>query len=540
MKKRAGLGRLFGVLIAVVACDGNTGEPTGPDTSELPEFVPLVSNPVHSTGASQASVAETDLVYVSLPPGTIEDGVEVTIVNQRTGARVDGFLVNGGFDPLPIAAEVGDTLGASVALLDGTHKTAKFTVPPGRKLIVVRTEPPPGKRDVPLNSNLIVVLSEPVDPGSLTPGSIQLRRNVESVDISLELMAGSPWSVRIRPSSALQPGTTYQLVLTAALRDQGGEPLGVETTISFTTTEEPLPPPGEHGPPVIAFVSTRGVGVSSPLQKPSIYLADAEGRVISRVAEGDSPAWSPDGTRLAFQRTVHVGPGVDRTDIMVANLDGSKLEVLAEGGAHPNWSPDGTTIIFDTESGRENKGIIAVDVVTREKRVLIGYRLDVPAEWGEGWKGHASYSPDGTTIAFIWDLDIDGRSVWLTDADGSHPRTLVDGSCTWPPRWSPDGLRLLLGRWSCMLRSIGLDGSYSRYYAAGAFVSDPAWHPDGTSVVFTWVTGPPTSASPTGTRRRIFITPIARSEPRQLIADDPDSSPEYADTQPTWYRPRGG
>jgi TolB protein len=61
------------------------------------------------------------------------------------------------------------------------------------------------------------------------------------------------------------------------------------------------------------------------------------------------PAWSPDGTKIAFARSVDI----DVYDVYVVNPDGSGLTRLTQPVANtvatnyrPAWSPDGTHILF--------------------------------------------------------------------------------------------------------------------------------------------------------------------------------------------------
>jgi TolB protein len=77
----------------------------------------------------------------------------------------------------------------------------------------------------------------------------------------------------------------------------------------------------------------------------------------------DAPAWSPDGTRIAF-----VGvPSGRRPDIYVMNADGSGLRNLTNTAAQdysPAWSPDGTRIAYEyggsTDRGLQTLGDIYV------------------------------------------------------------------------------------------------------------------------------------------------------------------------------------
>src|SRR5271169_5478607 len=55
----------------------------------------------------------------------------------------------------------------------------------------------------------------------------------------------------------------------------------------------------------------------------------------------DSPAWSPDGKRIAFQRKRGTQP-----EIFTMNADGSDPKALGVFGARAAWSPDSAKIVF--------------------------------------------------------------------------------------------------------------------------------------------------------------------------------------------------
>jgi TolB protein len=88
-----------------------------------------------------------------------------------------------------------------------------------------------------------------------------------------------------------------------------------------------------------------------------IYLMNVDGSNIRRITfDGDfnsTPAWSPDGTKLAFatQDTVHY-------DIFIMNIDGSKRLRLTSAkrpngkpanNEEPSFSPDGRQILFRSD-----------------------------------------------------------------------------------------------------------------------------------------------------------------------------------------------
>ena len=71
----------------------------------------------------------------------------------------------------------------------------------------------------------------------------------------------------------------------------------------------------------------------------------------STAAAGDgAPAWSPDGSKIAFVGNV-VSNNTQTPHIFVMNADGTDPGQITNGGGSgegsPTWSPDGTQIAFD-------------------------------------------------------------------------------------------------------------------------------------------------------------------------------------------------
>ncbi len=223
------------LLGSVEGCSDRMG-PGG--TSGTPEnsVGVIVSAPVHGPLGANAT-ASAGVVFVSLPPGSVPTGVQASITNQTaTGFPVMTVVVDGGFDPVPVAATVGDTL--MVEITDAASTGAgrvRLGVTPVRPLKVVRTSPPSGGRDVPLNTTIVIVFSEPIDPATLTTDFIQLWRGATPVAGTVRFSDATQIQAEFLPDTPLASQTTYQLIVSQQVRNLAGVTLGSPIAVQFTT-----------------------------------------------------------------------------------------------------------------------------------------------------------------------------------------------------------------------------------------------------------------------------------------------------------------
>ena len=170
-----------------------------------------------------------------------------------------------------------------------------------------------------------------------------------------------------------------------------------------------------------------------------IYLMDRFGKTHTKLVGNSNfdgtPAWSPDGTKIAFRSSLH-GPYGDYGRIFIINRDGTGLRQLTpevaagdykydDGAA---WSPDGTRLVFS------RSGVLFLINADGTGLVSTGVTGEYP-----------SWSPDGTQIAYG---SISGGVEGIFAMDMSFtPRRLTTAvqSDQWP-RWSPDGLQLVFQR----------------------------------------------------------------------------------------------
>jgi Tol biopolymer transport system component len=214
-----------------------------------------------------------------------------------------------------------------------------------------------------------------------------------------------------------------------------------------------------------------------------VVSSDGTGRA-SLTASGVNaePAWSPDGTRLAYTCA--------NFSLCLMNADGSGQTALTDTGSwsgtyvydeYPTWSPDGRKLAFQSNRGNLDYGIW---VVNRDGSGL--HRLTGNAS-GDGDYSPA-WSPDGKKIAFESDNG-DSYDLYVMTPDGGLlarlTRTDDDEDS---PAWSSDGNKIVYVRWRGDFAKIWLmnaDGTGQHALTTGN-TDDfaPVWSPDGTKVVF--------------------------------------------------------
>ncbi|HSL15901.1 MAG TPA: LpqB family beta-propeller domain-containing protein [Actinomycetota bacterium] len=213
-----------------------------------------------------------------------------------------------------------------------------------------------------------------------------------------------------------------------------------------------------------------------------IFSVDADGSDIAQLTDLSTdqfyPAWSPDGTRIAF--SAQGGDGF--MQIWVMDASGGDLERLTRGRAWnylPQWSPDGSRIAFvSSRDGNEEVFVMNADG-SEQTRLTDDPDEDLSPAW----------SPDGDRIAFQSNRE-GNNDIYVMSADGSQVTNLTNTAASgeFDPAWSPDGTRIAFVSdrdGDPEIYVMDEDGSsVSRVTRDAAHDRSPAWSPDGSAIVF--------------------------------------------------------
>jgi Ca2+-binding RTX toxin-like protein len=224
-------------------------------------------------------------------------------------------------------------------------------------------------------------------------------------------------------------------------------------------------------PGKIAYIADAGASAHLSVMRP-----DGTGRTDldpGYAGFDDNPAWSPDGSRIAFDRGTAKGTGHEIWLIDASGANLTKLTTESKDAVDPSWSPDGAHLVYQAGSKLVT---IGADATGRTELVL-----GAAPDW----------APDGSRIAF--QRSVNGLTdIFLVDPDGTglHNITRTIDSEERTPGWSADAKTIVFERTGADtdIWAMRRDGTYqitlTRDFTTPVDDSRPSFSPDGSRVVF--------------------------------------------------------
>jgi len=301
------------------------------------------------------------------------------------------------------------------------------------------------------------------------------------------LMAGCGNAAILVPTATPVPSLTPSLP-PSATPSHTAPPL--RTVIPTRTTPQVQPALDPSSTPTILGDSSGKIAYSacssSDFTSCEIYVMNSDGSNPMRLTNDSRwdccPAWSPDGTKIAF-----LSPGDGNWEIYVMNADGSnliRLTINSSTDGSPTWSPNGKKIAFDSNRDHGSAEIYVMNADGTDPIQLTNTGDNVEPAW----------SPDGTRIVFQALLGFTNDEIYVMNSDGRNPIRLTTND--WQdacPAWSPDGTKIAFsaspkqdGNWDIYVMNAD-GGPPIRLAVSGvsrAFPLCPAWSPDGTKIAF--------------------------------------------------------
>jgi TolB protein len=212
--------------------------------------------------------------------------------------------------------------------------------------------------------------------------------------------------------------------------------------------------------------------VSFEKRKPSIWIQEVltgrREKIASYKGINGAPAWSPDGRYLAMTLSKDGNP-----DIFIMDLLSRRLRPLTRHwgiDTEASWSPDGKDIVFTSDRGGSPQIYrVSRNGGTPERLTFAG-----------GYNARASYAPDGKSLTMVTRVDGNYR-IGVMDLKTRGMRVLSEGNLDESPSFAPNGSMIIYAtraKGRGVLAAVSTDGRVKqRLGLQTGDVREPVWSP---------------------------------------------------------------
>jgi len=412
--------------------------------------------------------------------GAAQARLTIEIIGGTEGAQPIAVVPFGKAEGMPLAEDVAAIIAANLG------RTGRFKPMPRGDLIAA----PSSVEQVDLNDwrllamdNLVIGQVLPRSGGgydvtfvlfdvfrgdqlanmTLSSSGADLRFTAHRIsDIIYERLTGSPgvFATRIAYVTADRSTTAGERV---ALRVADSDGYNPQTIVA--SREPILSPAWSPDGRRLAYVSFENKQAAVYVQE---LTTGRRERMAAHKGINGSPAWSPDGSKLALTLSMGGNP-----DIYVLDINSRALTQITDHFAidtEPAWSPDGTHLLFT--SGRGGNPQVYRVAATGGAAERVTFEND--------YNARASYAPDGRSIALV--TRVNGRfRIGLLDLATRSLRLLSDGGLDETPSFAPNGSMIIYATQHAgrgVLAAVSVDGSVSQRLSQDlGDVREPAWSP---------------------------------------------------------------
>ena len=266
-----------------------------------------------------------------------------------------------------------------------------------------------------------------------------------------------------------------RIAYVAATRDNGGQRYrlvvsdydGSNPATIYSSPDPVLSPAWSPDGSRIAYVAYAVAEGRTSLRVQEVATGDIR-EISSRSGINGAPAWSPDGNQLAMTLSFEGDPDIYKYDLRTNQL--TQLTRNPSIDTEPAWSPDGQHIAFTSDRG----GSPQVYQMSSSGGQI--QRLTFSGQSNQ----RAAYSPDGEQLTLVQNGE-NGFRIAVLQLDTNNTRIVSDGPLDDSPNFAPNGQAIIYATQggNNALAVVSTDGEVRSRLSQSGEVREPSWGPAG-------------------------------------------------------------